>query len=114
MKNEVRKFTMMAWILSGLMLTMVLTVIPFERNFGVKGLAAWGLIAVATIAYSIRVEKFKKAHGLRTYNEISAFMEGRQPEFDDEKIDSTKKIATVICKLLFGAGIALIILSFVK
>ncbi|GFZ33202.1 transcriptional regulator [Clostridium zeae] len=66
-----------------LLLTIVLPV-PLMKLMGNIGLVISGVVAIITIYYSIRVEKYKKSFNIQTYREILAFTEG-------ESLDDTKK-----------------------
>lgn len=66
-----------------LLLTIVLPV-PLTKFMGNIGLVISGAVAIITIYYSIRVEKYKKSFNIQTYREILAFTEG-------ESLDDTKK-----------------------
>lgn len=114
MKNEVRKFMFMSFTLASLMLIMSITILPLVRHYGTVGAVIWGCIAATGLGYSIRVELFKKSHGLRTYSEIKQFMDGEKSIEKSEIPTKERRIYETICKVLWGMGTALIIISFIK
>ncbi len=114
MKNEAKKFKVMSYTLAALMVIMIVSVIPLAKNLGTLGFALWGIIAAASIGYSIRVELFKKAHGLHTYKEISEFMECGKILENPTEISPERKFWETLCKILWGIGITLIILVFIR
>lgn len=56
----------------------VLLAVPLVRWQGWLGMALWGCLAAVMFVQSIRVDKLKKQHDLRTYREIVAFLEGER------------------------------------
>ena len=65
-------------IFSMLLLCTILLPVPLVRFMGYVGIGIWGLIAIGSIYYAIRVEKYKKNFNIQTYREIIAFLDGKQ------------------------------------
>ncbi|MCF0148546.1 MAG: helix-turn-helix transcriptional regulator [Clostridium sp.] len=63
-------------IFSILLVLTILLPVPLVKFIGYVGLGIWGLIAIATMYYAIKVEKLKKNFNIQTYREIVTFLEG--------------------------------------
>lgn len=83
-RKDVSSFKHASYIFATLLLLTIILPIPLLKLMGNIGLIIWGLIAVITIFYSIRVEKIKKSFDIQTYREIQAFLEGKNMD-DIEK-----------------------------
>ena len=77
-----KQFNRWAWIMAAGLGTAIILVIPLTWKFGWWGLGAVALIWSVPFVASLRVERIKKDADLITYDEISAFMEGRKVERD--------------------------------
>ena len=96
-KNDVRNFTIWAWVLTGMMIAMVLSAMPLFK-LGDAGVIIWCCFAALTLLVCVKVEKLKKCYNIQTYKEISAFMEGKPL---DEIVADRKKYTTAQ-KVMFG------------
>ena len=73
-----KRFNRWAWIMAaGLCMTVIL-LIPLAWKFGWLGIGVVALIWAVAFVASVRVERIKRDADLITYDEISAFMEGRE------------------------------------
>ena len=77
-----KQFNRWAWVMAAGLGTAIILVIPLTWKFGWWGLGAVALIWSVPFVASLRVERIKKDADLITYDEISAFMEGRKVERD--------------------------------
>lgn len=64
-------------IFSMLLLFTILLPVPLARFMGYVGIGIWSLIAIGSMYYAIRVEKYKKNFNVQTYREILAFLDGK-------------------------------------
>ncbi len=64
-------------IFTALFAAMIVTCVPLALLWRWWGLAAWTVLAVVALAWSFRVERWKKKFDIQTYKEIVAFTEGR-------------------------------------
>ncbi len=64
-------------IFTALFIAMIVTCVPLALLWRWWGLAAWSVLAVVALAWSFRVEKWKKKFDIQTYKEIVAFTEGK-------------------------------------
>jgi len=94
-------------VLGVLMLLLMFLAVPLAKCGGWLGMAAYVLLAVVTLGYSIKVEKHKKQLDIQTYKEIVAFMEGK-PLSEIEKARESGKRGYQ--KVLLAAGSALVAL----
>lgn len=110
MKNEISKediseFNRSSRIFTAMIFIMLLSFIPLVYFLKAAGYAVWGVIALATVAYAFKVEKFKKRHNLRTYREIVSFTEGRTlDEIETAREDGKAPYQRVLCVLAGAAA----------
>ena len=64
-------------IYTALFAAMIVTCVPLARLWRWWGLAAWSVLAAVALAWSFRVERWKKKFDIQTYKEIVAFTKGR-------------------------------------
>ena len=79
-----KRFNRWAWVMAAGLGTAIILVIPLTWKFGWWGLGAVALIWAVAFVASLRVEHIKKDVDLITYDEISAFMEGREVARDPQ------------------------------
>lgn len=75
--EEIDNFKHDSNIFSILLLCTLLLPVPLGRFMGHIGFGIWGLIAIGSMYYAIRVEKHKKNFDIQTYREILGFLEGK-------------------------------------
>ena len=95
--------------LLALLLTILLPV-PLAVFIGYTGLGIWGLVAIVTIYYAIRVEKLKKNFNIQTYREIIAFLEGKNLD-EPQKNQEYGKRPYQKFLLAIGAGLLTIVVA---
>lgn len=79
-----KRFNRWAWVMAvGLGMAIIL-VVPLAWKFGWLGIGIVALIWAVALVASWHVERMKKDADLITYEEISAFMEGRAVERDPQ------------------------------
>jgi transcriptional regulator with XRE-family HTH domain len=105
--EDIERFKREANILTILMIVMVIFPIPLFKFWGYIGVGVWAIIAIVTMYWSIRVEKFKKHFNIQTYKEIVAFMEGKTIDEIEKNREYGKHPYQ---KLLLAVGAALITL----
>lgn len=102
-----------AQLLTLLLLVTVLTGPPLILYLNWYGIAITLLIWAVAFFYSLRVEKFKKAHNLRTLQEIVAYDEGKTlTEIEQAREDGKalyQKNIIVVAFTLISALLALLI-----
>jgi len=94
-------------VLGVLMLLLMFLAVPLAKHGGWLGIAAYVVLAVVTLGYSIKVEKHKKQLDIQTYKEIVAFMDGKSLSEIEKARESGKRGYQ---KVLLAAGAALVTL----
>ena len=111
-KEDIDGFKHDSNIFAVLLLCTILLPIPLVRFMGYVGTGIWGLIAIASIYYAIRVEKYKKNFNIQTYKEIIAFLEGKKMD-ELEKHQEYGKRPYQKFLLAIGAGLLAIVVSII-
>ena len=106
---ESRKhFNRWAWVMAvGLCMTIIL-VVPLSWKFGWWGIGVVALIWAVAFFASLRVERVKKDADLVTFEEIRAFMDGRDIERDPEARTPRSRRSRMLHNAVSAIGLALI------
>lgn len=107
-EEEVKQFKREGIIFSILMAVMLISAIPLAWFLGNTGRGIWCVLAVITVLYSFRIEKWKKNYNIQTYKEITAFYEGKTLDEIDRQREYGKRPYQ---KILLAIGAALIALA---
>lgn len=99
-------------ILTFLFLVMIISPIPLAHFLNYVGLAIWAIIAVVTLLYALKVEKYKKTHDIQTYREIVAFTEGKRLDEIDRNREYGKRPYQKIL-LAIGSGILALLVAII-
>ena len=87
--------------------------IPLILYLNWYGIAISCLIFAIAMFYSLRIEKFKKQHNLRTYRQIVAYVQGRNlSEIEEAEEKGKAPYQRIILPILFSLGIGAIALLF--
>ena len=87
--------------------------IPLILYLDWYGIAISCLIFAIAMFYTLRIEKFKKQHNLRTYRQIVAYVQGRNlSEIEEAEERGKAPYQRIILPILFGLGIGVIALLF--
>ena len=87
--------------------------IPLILYLDWYGIAISCLIFAIAMFYTLRIEKFKKQHNLRTYRQIVAYVQGRNlSEIEEAEERGKAPYQRIILPILFGLGIGAIALLF--
>ena len=90
-------------IYTALFAAMLVTCVPLALLWHWWGLAAWSVLAAVALAWSFRVEKWKKKFDIQTYKEIVACTEGRTlSEIEKAREEGKRPYQKVL--LAAGAG----------
>lgn len=76
--ESIKKFSVLSTCFSVMLLLLIISFAPLYFYLGWHGLIISGLLSVATLIISLKVEKHKKEYDIQTYKEIIAFMEGKR------------------------------------
>lgn len=102
-EEEIRSFSTLSKVYTGLFLIMIVSAVPLFIR-GLIGIAVWAVIAAVTLFVAFKVEKEKKRHDLKTYKQITAFMDGKHLDELDTAVENGKaKYQTALFAI--GAGL---------
>lgn len=76
--ESIKKFSVLSTCFSVMLLLLIISFAPLYFYLGWHGLIISGLLSVATLIISLKVEKHKKEYDIQTYKEIIAFLEGKR------------------------------------
>ena len=110
--EDINEFKRDSNIFSILLVGTILLPIPLAHFMGYVGMGVWGVVAIASIYYSIRVEKHKKSFNIQTYKEIIAFLDGRNMQ-ELEKNQEYGKRPYQKFLLAIGAALLTIVIAVV-
>ncbi len=117
-EDEIKKWNHASNIFAVLMLAMLVTPIPLARFLGWAGVAVWGILAVVTIVFALKIEKMKKDYDIQTYKEIVAFTDGKTLDEITKREEKAKrpyqKILLALGSALVGALIGVVIILILK
>lgn len=111
-KEDIEKFKNEGNILSILMISMILLLVPLAKSLGYMGIGIWVTIAIITIYYAIRVERLKKNFDIQTYKEILAFCEGKNIDSIEKNREYGKRPYQKFL-LAVGAGLMTLVIGVI-
>lgn len=117
MREEIKKedrmeFEKLGGIFGILLLAAVVTPIPLVYFLKFVGVAIWVLLYVVTMYVCILVEKKKKQFSIKTYKEITAFMDGvRLDEITKAKEEGKRPYQQVL--LAVGSGLITFAIAYI-
>lgn len=101
--EDKKEFEKLSNVFAILMLAMVLTPIPLVKFFNEIGMLMWGVLAVVTLLFSLKVEKLKKRYDIQTYKEIIAFTEGKSlTSLEKAKEEGKRPYQKILLVILSG------------
>ena len=107
--QEYAKFMRNSVILTVMYFLILLTPIPLAHFLGWWGLAIYIVIFAVTMFFAVRIEKYKKKYDIRTYKEISAFMNGKSlTEIEKAREEGKRpyqKVLFAICSALLALAV---------
>ena len=110
--EDIGEFKHYSNIFGVLLLLTIILPIPLMKFMGYIGVGVWGLIAIASIYYAIKIEKYKKNFNIQTYREILAFLDGKNLN-DLEKNQEYGKRPYQKFLLAIGSGLFAIIVAVI-
>ncbi len=116
MKKQIanNSFTRWAWVMLISMILAPLSIAPAVRFLGRLGLIIPVIFAIVGLTASIILEVAKKKNNVKTYSEILAFMENKEPDKGKVTQEKSKWPKTRIIMMVASAiiTVALIAISF--
>lgn len=107
--EDINKFEKQGKVFTILMAIMMLSVAPLFFYFKVYGFMIWGVIAMITILYSLKLEKFKKSNDIQTYKEIVSFMKGERLDEISKSCEQGKRPYQTVLKIVVSGAIGFFI-----
>lgn len=107
-ESDVREFYRQGTVYSILAIVMMLSPIPLVRLFQWIGFAIWGILAIITLVYAFKVEKWNKKQDIHTWKEITTFLEGKRLDEIDKQREIGKRPYQKVL-LAIGSGLITIL-----
>ncbi|QKG84895.1 helix-turn-helix transcriptional regulator [Kroppenstedtia pulmonis] len=105
MKEELQKSTFFKWtyIMVALMIILPISIVPTFYFFGNYGLVIPLVLFILLMFSTLKVEKIKKEHNLKTYRQIVDFVEGKPAsKVKPNKKDNVLKIGLILASALIS------------
>jgi transcriptional regulator with XRE-family HTH domain len=110
-QTDIIVFKRMGRILTTLLVITLFSAAPLFVYYETIGFTLWAFIALITLLYSYKVDKFKKDNDVQTIKEIIAFIDGKRLDEINKNREYGKRTYQKIF-LAFGSGlITLIVVS---
>lgn len=117
-KEDIDDFARYSRIYTVMLALLILTPVPLAKFLGFIGLGIWAVLAAASIALAITIEKKKKAFNIQTYREIAAFMEGKKLDEIEAAREEGKrpyqKILLAICFAVIALVVSILMMQLFK
>ncbi len=109
MKKEIAKNSLYQWaqVMMIAMILAPLSIFPAFKFLGLWGLIIPAIFAIIALTASIVLEIAKKKNSIKTYSEILAFMENKEPNKDKVEQEKKKWTKTRIFMMIVCAVITL-------
>lgn len=95
-----------------LLITVVVSAIPFANWLGVWALIPWGILAVITMYFAFKIEKIKKKNDIQTYKEIVSFNEGKRLDEIHKQREIGKRPYQKLL-LAIGSGVVAVLICMI-
>ena len=117
-ENDFQKYQKDSGLFTILLFAAMILPVPMAYFAGVAGLAIWGVLAIITIVYSLRIENYKKKYDIQTFKEILAFNEGKDlNEIERAREDGKRpyqKVFIVACFTAIAMGVSIFFCFIIK
>lgn len=101
--ENIKQFNILSTCFSVMLILLIISFAPLYFYLGWHGLIISGLLSVATLIISLKVEKHKKEYDIQTYKEIVAFMEGKRlDEITKNQEIGKRNYQKIICACSLG------------
>lgn len=113
MKKEIANssFDRWAWVMLISLILAPLSIAPAFRFLGLTGLIIPAVLGIICITASIILERAKKKNNVKTYSEILAFMENKEPDKGKVANEKSKWPKTRILMMVATAVITLALIA---
>ncbi len=106
---EIKKLNHYSNVYTILLLATIITIIPLVFWIGIYAFIPWGILAIITLYYALKIEKIKKENNIYTYKEIVAFSEGKKLDEIKKQQEAGKRPYQKILLMIGSAVITLLV-----
>lgn len=111
-KEDIDKFKRDGNIFTILFILTMVSVVPLMKFMEKYGFIIWGIIAIASMYYAIKVEKHKKNNNVQTYREIVTFLDGKNLDEVQKHQEYGKRLYQK-CAIVIGFTLLTIVISII-
>lgn len=113
-KEEIQKLNHYGNIFTILMIITLVSAVPIFMLLGVWANIPWGILAIITFKYALKVEEIKKTNNVQTIKEIIAFTEGKRLDEIQQAQEVAKRPYQTILAVIISAIIGYAVCSIIK
>ena len=106
-EKDIKKLHRMSTVINLMYIPLLILPLPLVKWLGWWGLAVYVAYCACSLCYALRVEKFKKEYNIRTFREITAFMEGKRLDEADTLREEGKRPYQTMLMVILGAVAAI-------
>lgn len=111
-KEDIDKFKRDGNIFTILFILTMVSVVPLIKFMEKYGFIIWSIIAIASMYYAIKVDKYKKNNNIQTYREIAAFLDGKNLD-EVQKHQEYGKRPYQKCAIVIGFSLLTIVIAII-
>ena len=112
--EDIRKFRRDSRIYTVFLIGMIVLPMPLLRYLRGWGIVIWLLWSGAALWWSVRVEKYKKAHDIHTYKEIVAFLDGKRLDELEKNQEIGKRPYQIVMLVALTAAVGLAVVLLLR
>ena len=112
--EDIRKFRRDSRIYTVFLIGMIVLPMPLLRYLWGWGIVIWLLWSGAALWWSVRVEKYKKAHDIHTYKEIVAFLDGKRLDELEKNQEIGKRPYQIVMLVALTAAVGLAVVLLLR
>lgn len=111
-KAAIKKFHVISAVFLVEMIVVTISAYPLFSMDGYIGVMIWLCLFIISLYTAGKIEKFKRNHDIQTYQEILAFVDGKQLTHDEKQQELGKRTyQKIICA--FAAGVIALLVCIV-
>ena len=112
--EDIRKFKRDSCIFAIFLAGVIVLPMPLLKYLKEVGIVIWLMWSGVAIWWSLRFEKYKKAHDIHTYKEIVAFMEGKRLDELEKNQEIGKRPYQITMLVALTAIVGLIVVLLLR
>lgn len=113
-ETEVKKANNYGNIFAILFWASLILFVPLVKFLGIYGIIIWVVLYAVVFIFALKVNKVYKNNDVSTYKEIMAFLDGKNIEGDEKQREIGKRPYQNILKAIFGAIVAMVVISIMN